>query len=470
MQRTVFTCGCLAITISACSDPLVASEAGPDSGSTPGVESTGSVEASSSTGNSSATSASATTGSTADATEADSEGSISSGNGAPSLCGDGIVEAEETCDDGNTQDGDACRADCQLAFELMDAQSLHFGEELASGVVVDDAGTAWITGWSRAVGRSEASPMLLSISPSGTLEAALNPSPSLDGGLHGISLHPSGDIVVAGSRDEGAGNDGLVRRLMLPSLDQAWEVVFDGPDGGSAAQDGDAAYDVDVDETGAVVVAYGSREVGEGLDVRVSKYDAAGALQWSWVHSGAAGQNDRLHEVAVAPNGDVVFGGVSNETLGVETGLLGRLSGDGELVALELSMPQPVFTVASDRDGGVLVAGDGWMEHRSALLDVVHFSDLDPGFDVAYGIAIHDEGFLVAGGTSVVGQQYDMFVGSWTLEGSPLWSDTHNNDASLNDVGLDVAVGPDGTVVVVGWETELGEGENVHVRRYRVLE
>jgi cysteine-rich repeat protein len=37
----------------------------------------------------------------------------------PATCGDGIVDANELCDDGNTTSGDGCRADCQGRFVKM---------------------------------------------------------------------------------------------------------------------------------------------------------------------------------------------------------------------------------------------------------------------------------------------------------------------------------------------------------------
>ena len=35
--------------------------------------------------------------------------------GTPHFCGDGVIDrAHETCDDGNTDDGDGCSASCSL--------------------------------------------------------------------------------------------------------------------------------------------------------------------------------------------------------------------------------------------------------------------------------------------------------------------------------------------------------------------
>lgn len=38
----------------------------------------------------------------------------SSGTASPAVCGDGVVQGDEGCDDGNADDNDACSSDCQL--------------------------------------------------------------------------------------------------------------------------------------------------------------------------------------------------------------------------------------------------------------------------------------------------------------------------------------------------------------------
>ena len=56
---------------------------------------------------------STTTGTTAPDTSSSSTGDSSGGD---AVCGDGVVEGGEACDDGNTDDLDACRNDCTAAF------------------------------------------------------------------------------------------------------------------------------------------------------------------------------------------------------------------------------------------------------------------------------------------------------------------------------------------------------------------
>jgi cysteine-rich repeat protein len=74
-------------------------------------DATSEVEASSST--TADSSSSTSEGSSSSATTTIGEGTMSEGGGA--VCGDGIVEGAEACDDGNSRDDDACLSNCELA-------------------------------------------------------------------------------------------------------------------------------------------------------------------------------------------------------------------------------------------------------------------------------------------------------------------------------------------------------------------
>ena len=52
-------------------------------------------------------------------------------NATTSVCGDGILEGSEACDDGNVTDGDGCRADCSI--EICGDGILDLGEACDDG-------------------------------------------------------------------------------------------------------------------------------------------------------------------------------------------------------------------------------------------------------------------------------------------------------------------------------------------------
>ena len=43
-------------------------------------------------------------------------------------CGDGILDPSESCDDGNTMDGDGCSATCETEFDLSDLHTSWYNE------------------------------------------------------------------------------------------------------------------------------------------------------------------------------------------------------------------------------------------------------------------------------------------------------------------------------------------------------
>jgi cysteine-rich repeat protein len=396
-----------------------------------------------------------------------SEGS-SSGEGA--VCGDGLLEGDETCDDGNTEDGDACRFDCQLPFELLTSASIHIGTETTFEVAVDEDGVAWMAGGARVSGES-LNPLVLAYASSGGFMPAWHPATAATDSLSAVAVHPSGDILVTGSTDAGSDRDGTVARFAFddpprdPAAPPLWSLAYDGPDEGSEAANRDYAHDVAIDPQGQIYVAYSSRELEAGMDIRIAKYDPDGGELWSWTYGGAGADDDFPRKLVIAPNGDVVFGGVSVEEGGVERGMLGRLSADGEFIAVVTDLHEQVFTLAADEDG-VVAGGVRWLERRSALLDEVVFSETTPAFDLLYGLRVRDGQIYGAGGISVPGEQYNAFVGAWTLEGEPVWVDTYGHESGLNDVARDLDFAPDGTLFVVGSEEVIGEDENVFLRHY----
>src|SRR5579862_6186783 len=99
-------------------------------------------------------------------------GNISGDDQAGSTCGDGIVSGSETCDDGNTVDGDGCSSTCQIetvntphavltvdkttvtsdlnvetVITVTATSMMNFSGDLALTVTAADASAAPITDW-----------------------------------------------------------------------------------------------------------------------------------------------------------------------------------------------------------------------------------------------------------------------------------------------------------------------------------
>lgn len=402
-------------------------------------------------------------------TETDAASSTGGGteSSSDSTCGDGRLEGDEECDDGNQEDGDACRADCRLAFEVVEMRQFHIDNDLVFEVAVDASGTAWVAGASAS--QASVDSILLSVAPRGGMDVVWQAGTPEDDDFSSVAVLPSGDLIASGGFTAADDRDGRLMRL-TPAGDVVWTQDYDGPDGGDGPADRDYAHDVTVNAAGEILVAYSSREVGEGADIRISKYDGSGTELWSWRYGGTAQDDDAPAKLALAPNGDVVFGGYTQDAGELRGGVLGRLSDSGELLALATSLPDRVFALGVD-DEGVVAVGEGWVERRSPSLEDVVYTELSPGFDVGFGVTPIDGGVVIVGGVGVAGEQSNAFVGAWGTDGAMWWSDTYDNPStSLADMARDAALTPDGGLVVVGTTTELGAATDIFVRRYELFD
>jgi fibronectin-binding autotransporter adhesin len=125
----------------ACGDDSTGTtESGTDSATDSTTDSTTTVSTTVTTSISDGTTTDATTtdATTTDATTTDA--TDSSSTGATSVCGDGVIEGDEVCDDGNEEDDDGCSADCQTATCLVPISH----ETVQAGIDDDDCSTVWI--------------------------------------------------------------------------------------------------------------------------------------------------------------------------------------------------------------------------------------------------------------------------------------------------------------------------------------
>jgi cysteine-rich repeat protein len=97
--------GLTALFAAACSnDPKTEGEGGSETAGTTGIASLGDGDGAPGDGDG--------TPGDGDGTPGDGDGTPGDGDGASGECGNGVIEAGEICDDGNTQSGDGCSATC----------------------------------------------------------------------------------------------------------------------------------------------------------------------------------------------------------------------------------------------------------------------------------------------------------------------------------------------------------------------
>lgn len=93
---------------------------------------------------------------TNDTTNLDTDSTDSSETGPDPVCGDGVVEGDEQCDDGNTFDNDACKSDCtpaicgdgiiQVGVENCDDSNMLDGDGCSAVCITEGCGDAIVQG------------------------------------------------------------------------------------------------------------------------------------------------------------------------------------------------------------------------------------------------------------------------------------------------------------------------------------
>jgi uncharacterized delta-60 repeat protein len=348
------------------------------------------------------------------------------------VCGDGIPEGIEECDDGNAIEGDGCDPDCTQNLDTILWQATHAGDamiaEAGRGIVVDGAGNIVVAGFEiDAV--DDANGWVAKYDPAGELlwMASFGPSMALDDRFYAVAVDPADNILVAGESDVmPAASDVWVMKLD-PQGGELWSRLFDGP---SAADDG--ARGVACDSAGNVAVTGFVRIDTADIDIWVAQLDPDGNTLWEEVVPGPETFDDRGQGVAVDPADDAVV-------------VAGYVSHGG--------FNRDVWLRKYDYDGDVL-----WTE----TWDNGSF-----GEDAGYGVAVRPDGTIaVAGMTPVIATNQDVFLGLWDGSGALQWIRQFGGQAYLNDEGLAVAADADGNLAVAGFRGASETDADIWVRRY----
>ena len=382
-------------------------------------------------------------------------------------CGNGVLEQGEACDDGNLVAGDCCSADCLVGPSepgqecwTVTFEGTKNAADRGVGVALDDASDVYVlatvvddipqsdilvrrydpgavsqwtqqfdgmvngadialamagdpAGFMIAVGRlttmqGEPSQLWLTkCTPTGqTLWSVLDPGLVAGGGV--AMADPSGEFIVVGSIDQGD-NNALVRRYDSVGS-ELWTEVHVGQDGGT-----DSASGVAVDAAGNIMVVGREFTAAQGFDIWLQQYSPDGAAGWGATVDGPTGGNDWANDVAFDPDGNFV--------------VVGRVAVDGNF-------------------------SDAWLRKYTAAgaeLWTMTYAGEAGESDEAVAVAISKAGELaVAGQTSTAEHGLDIFVSKRAPDGAELWLRTVDGPQSSDDQPGDVAIGPDGSVVVIG--------------------
>jgi len=399
--------------------------------------------------------------------------------GASGACGNGVVEADEACDDANDVGTDACSNLCTLNFEVAWTVSVDAGTggfDLGTDVVVAPDGTVYAVGSWTPVGTRELwiAQFGADGSPGWTTSYAGEGSFA---GAASVLLHPSGDLLVGG-RVEAADevSDPLLLRVSAVDGEILWTQTYDGP-----ADDGDGEeviLSIALDDADDLVIAggYESEEQESPFVAHVAAAD--GALTWMTDLGSLPGYEAEAVRALVQADGSIVVAVQrSGNGLPLRSELL-TVSATGAIEDQHVVGPWAIEDLAIDPEGRLV--GVGYIESDTFDILVVALDEVyeerwrshvdGPAYaqDFGQALALDDHGdVVIAAQWGERGQARNAVVRRYDLEdGDVAWTSTYDNEeAHLDDRAWGIATGPDDAIVVVGFETVLGEQLNAWVRR-----
>jgi cysteine-rich repeat protein len=447
---------------------------------------------------------------TSDAVE--SEGSdTSAANDA--ICGNGIVEEDEECDDGDLP-SPTCNRCCRLSgFRVGEGQpAAHLESNEGHDLVMLEDGDIVIAGQHIAPGFGPDA-LVLRLSPSGDIrwsrsfhgppyEPEADPHDHVDE-ARAIDIAPNGNLLVAGFLTPGTDVDTPARsRIWTTELDTVTgETIWEHLDDEAGAYE-ERARDAAHDALGGIVVAGRAGAALHGFAVRryVPTRGGASTLTRAWADTlfdepagdPVAPGPSLAH--ALLANDDLVFAAGTLSTDGVsrrllfafdlETGAraprkacidLGQ-SSDDAILDLAL-LPDGHIAAAgfrthapNDRDAWVALYGPGGCDPQGQGTPVWQRNEPGPAGkdDEARGIVVDSDGNLyVVGSMNMGGSNLDIWVAKYRPMNERQWQETHDGPLSGDDLGWSLALDEAACEVsVVGRVRSLAERNDLWVGRF----
>jgi hypothetical protein len=448
--------------------------------------------------------------------DTDDESSGSTGEPDPDpVCGNGIIEDGEECDDG--EPSVACNGCCRLSGaklgEVHPATDLRTNE--GYDLVMLGDGDIVIAGRHLVTDQSQDPPvshgrdaLVMRISPSGEqvwLRSFHGPPHEPEDGVpnrndeaHSVQLDATGGkLLVAGFLTPETAEDGPTARpvMWLTELDaETGEVIWEHLDG-EAGPDSDQGRDATYDPAGGIVVA---GQVGFGpVGFAVRRYeledDATLTRPWEQVivdqppveDPPITPGNSLAH--AILTVGDLVFAagtvsvdGVSGHHLQPFDLMTGELTPRQSCADAGVGSTDAILDLAVAPDGHIAVAGyrttapndqDAWVALYGPGGCDPHgqgtpvWQRIEPGaagkHDEARGIVVDSQGDLIVAGFLDGGNSNrDIWVAKYRHMAEIDWSRTYNGPNNGNDQGWSVVLDEDICEVAVVGHVQSSEGRN----------
>jgi MYXO-CTERM domain-containing protein len=400
-------------------------------------------------------------------------------------CGNGIVEDDERCDDGNQIDGDGCSAACEPSGELLEELDWPERDADAYGNAVGIAGdgTLVVAGW-RERPEGEVVGVLLGLTP----ELGVAWTTEVPGATAEHRVLP-GALAIA---DDGAiwvaGRSLLVQEG--PNLDEPWIARFaqDGTLEHAQALAGPTAIYFDVAALpGGDAVAVGWEQQQDGGARAVVRRHAAddGSEVWSRVDPLEEPPSAAL-SIAATAAGELVVGGWISGLMAYRDLRLQTYADDGTPTGTT-TFGEPLTSyypraLAIDASGDVVACGnvvrataDNAMLGRFTLgasspaVWLQRIEAVGPGATGCRDVVLDTDGRVAFTGYAFYGDtSFDPIVGRLATDGEVLWSGrVPANEGFRADFAEGLALDAAGDMIVVGG-TETGvNGLRLWVGRVR---
>ncbi len=273
-----------------------------------------------------------------------------------------------------------------------------------------------------------------------------------DDQANAVAIDSSGNIVVAGqSSSDGVGDNrdfAVVRYTSAGALDTAFST--DGKVTTNFNSKSDIAYAVAIDSSGNIVVGGVANNSSDREHFALARYTSAGALDTNFGTGGKvteafAGANASIHALALQSDNKIVVAGAAHNGTG---GLTGGLD----------------FAVARYTSAGAL--------DTTFSTDGKVTTSIGNGYDRARAVAIDGDGnIVVAGEAHVTGSSWDFALARYTSAGELDTSFGTGGKVTTaigsdNDQANAVAIDGNGRIVLAGYATE-GSGFQFALVRYR---
>ena len=394
------------------------------------------------------------------------------------VCGDGVVEGDEPCDDGNDVVDDGCDPRCERTGALLWTISWDAGFGLdndGTEIAVDAAGFIYVGGSQRTDAETNDA-VVRRLDADGVEQDRIEHGGALDQTLHALAVGPDGSLYMGGQETLEPGRS----RAWLHKYDPAGAQLWAFQRASEVLEGGDALLSEAIVDGDAVYVS-GAEHVGnlDTYQLFLHRLDAGtGAIAWEVERGDVPGLAHS--DLASAPDGTVYFASAIDQGAEFQP-TLARYTADGDPVyqkTYESTLGGFASAVAVHDDGSVALVGlrytsddgnDGWLARIDDAGDVVWETQLDQDQqnDFLRAVAWSSAGDLYVGGyVGTNNQQEDAFTARYTGLGEPTWTSRYNDEQGLADEVFGLAIGAD-AIYVVGRDFALDQGFNQWIRAYQ---